>query len=421
MNKRYIKWGVIFFCLSFVLTHVFMRPDLKALFSRDFWENLSRYSRVMRLIESEYVYADDVSYEQLTNTALKQLASSLDPYSKYMTEEDYDHFNMASNREYVGVGIELSEFAGRVRITQVFAGGSAAESGVEAGDWVIGVDGEDVRNEVISDVSERIRGESGSLVALELERFGATAPLVYELERGAITLESVVDVEMRAESIGYMRLTQFTERAGEDLKAALAGLQGQGLRALILDLRNNPGGRLDTAAEIAELFLEGKQRIVTVESRRGVVEAIDAESDGVMFTGPMVVLINGNSASASEILAGAFRDHRRAVLVGAQTFGKGSVQSIYGFNDGHGLKLTSARYLLPDGEAIHGVGVAPDVEIIPKVETRILRVLQEHHLSDLEDAAFEARFGFAPIEDEALLAAEEILAGLLAAQQFAVK
>ncbi len=413
MHKRTFKWALIGGTLSFWAAIILFQPSARALFSFEFWQNLARYSRVMRLVETEYVHADDVSYEELTNVALRESVRSLDKYSDYMIPEDFETFNMASNQEYVGVGIELTEFGGQVRITQVFDGGSAEEAGLLAGDVIASVDGESVRGESLPEVSERVRGEPGTSVLLEIERMGEGAPLAFEMERRAIALDAVVDIEMKTPTVGYCLLRQFTEKADIELAAAILELGAQGMQALILDLRGNPGGRLDSAALIADLFLEPGQTIVTVEARRGLVETVQTEPSQTNFKGPMAILIDEESASASEILAGACRDYGRAILIGAQTFGKGSVQSVFQFRGGHGLKLTTARYLLPDGEAINGTGVAPDVNVELSREDSYVRLLQRHHLREMDAVEFERRFGFAPIEDQPLQLAQEMLEATL--------
>ncbi|MGB0415485.1 MAG: S41 family peptidase [Coraliomargarita sp.] len=413
MLKRYLKWMLPVALLSVVLANLVMRPDFRALFSLRFWENLQRYSQVMRLVESEYVHADDVSYQALTDSALKQAVHSLDRYSRYMSPDDFEDYNMASNQAYVGVGIRIAEFSHRVSIAEVFSGGSAEAAGMQPGDLLIAIDGEDVRGQTLNDVSEQIRGESGSLVRLTVSRQGMPDSIDFELERRAITLDAVVDVGMRTDSIGYMKLRQFTDSADEEILEGLRRLEKAGMKALVLDLRENPGGRLDTAARVAELFLEQGQTIVTIEARRGIVEEIRAAEPDQRFEQEVVILIDNNSASASEIVAGALRDHGRAVLVGEQSFGKGSVQSVFSFRDGYGLKLTSARYLLPEGEAINGTGVAPDVAVTLTDEERYTRYLQEHHLRAMDETAFTRRFGFPPVEDRPLNTALNLLSGAL--------
>jgi carboxyl-terminal processing protease len=225
----------------------------------------------------------------------------------------------------------------------------------------------------------------------------------------------VVDVEMATETVGYMRVRQFIDETDLEMISAIHRLKAEGMQGLIIDLRGNPGGRLNIAVRMSEIFLDAGQPVLTVQSRRGVQEVFYAEATLDANHQPLVVLIDGDSASASEIFSGALRDHARAVLVGEKSYGKGSVQSVYSFPNGDGLKLTSARYLLPSGEAINGTGVCPDVTVEMDAEEAILLILQKHHLRKMSDASFTKTFGFAPIEDPQRLVAEQILEGLIGA------
>jgi carboxyl-terminal processing protease len=414
MDKRTLRWVIPVALFAVLASQFATRADWRALLSMDYWKSLSRYGMVMRIVESEFVHADEVNFQDLTDVALREAVRSLDPYSDYMTPGDYEEFNMAANQEYVGVGIEIGQFSGRVIISQVFEQGAAAEAGVLSGDFIVGVDGVDTREEALGEVVGRIRGEPGSLVSLEVERPISAETHTFELVRRAIALDSVVDLEMKTESVGYLKVRQFIDETDLEMISAIHALSAQGMQGLIVDLRGNPGGRLDTAAKMAEVFLQPGQKILTVQSRRGVEEVFEAGVSVDAFRQPLIVLIDGHSASASEILAGALRDHARAVLVGEKSYGKGSVQSVYGFRDGDGLKLTSARYLLPSGEAINGTGVYPDVTVEMDAEEAILLMLQKHHLRKMSPAAFTRAFGFAPVEDSQLKVARQMLTALIA-------
>lgn len=414
MDKHTLRWMIPVALLAVLASQFAARADWRAMFSMDYWQSLSRYGMVLRIVESEFVHADEVDFQDLTDVALRAAVSSLDSYSDYMTADDYEEFSMAANQEYVGVGIEVGQFSGRIIISQVFEQGSAASGGILSGDFIIGVDGVDTREESLGEVIDRIRGEPGSMVSLEIERPITAEEHTFELERRAIALDSVVDVEMATETVGYMRVRQFIDETDLEMVSAIHALNAQGMQGLILDLRGNPGGRLDIAVRMAEVFLEAGQKILTVQSRRGVEEVFYAEATVDAFQQPLVVLIDGDSASASEILAGALRDHARAVLVGEKSYGKGSVQSVYSFRDGDGLKLTSARYLLPSGEAINGTGVYPNVTVQRSTEEAMLLMLQEHHLRNLSNASFTKAFGFAPVEDSQRLVAEQMLDVLVA-------
>ncbi len=408
MNKRELKWLLPVGLLAILLAQVVGRPELRALFSTEYWSNWWRYGQVIRLVEAEFVHADDVDFHQLTDVALQSAVRALDDYSDYMTPDAYRDFNMAANQEYVGVGIEIEKFAGRIALAQVFPQGSAHEAGILPGDFIVAVDDEALSAE-LPQAFERIHGVPGSFVTLTVERLGKVAPLEFELERRAITLDAVVDVGFKSEGVGYLKLRQFTDAADQEVLEAVDQLMQQGMQALIIDLRGNPGGRVMTAAHIAELFLEEGQRILSIESRRGEAEVLEVHSAQRHYEIPLAVLIDGGSASASEILSGALRDHRRAVLIGEKSYGKGSVQSVYQFASGDALKLTSARYLLPDGEAINGTGVYPDVEVKVTQQDRALILLQSHHLRRMDQAGFVRDFGFAPLEDRPVNTAVDIL------------
>ncbi|MGJ8651802.1 MAG: S41 family peptidase [Opitutaceae bacterium] len=416
MKKSTAKWLLPVALFSIIAAQFWARPELRALLSPDYWQNLLRYGKVLRIVETQYVHADEVDFEAFTDLALRQAVRSLDDYSDYMIAEDYEAFNKASNQEYVGVGIEISEFSERVTIAQVFEQGSAGKAGILPGDYIVGIDGLDTREESLSEVVDRIRGEPGTIVTMEVERPINHEILSFDLERKEIALDSVVDIEMKAGAVGYMKIRQFIDDTDIEMYDAISLLTKQGMRSLIIDLRGNPGGRLDTAARMAEIFLDEGQAILTVQSRRGVEDVFHARKVEQAYDGPMVVLIDGRSASASEILAGALRDHGRALLVGRKSYGKGSVQSVIGFSGGDGLKLTSARYLLPKGEAINGTGVYPNIQIDTTAEQSIILMLQEHHLRNISAEQFTEAFGFAPINDEALRVAIQMLEAMTVAK-----
>jgi carboxyl-terminal processing protease len=414
MDKRTLRWIIPVAVLALLASQFAMRTDWRAFASLDYWKSLSRYGKVLRIVESEFVHADEVSFHDLTDVALRGAVRSLDAYSEYMTPDDYEEFNMAANQQYVGVGIELGQFSGRAIISDVFEQGSASAAGLLSGDFIVGVDGVDTREESLAAVVDRIRGEPGSLVTFEVERPIAEGALIFEMERRAISLDAVVDVEMKSAAVGYFHVRQFMDDTDVEMVAAIQSLLAQGMRGLILDLRGNPGGRLDTAARMAEVFLREGQNILTVQSRRGVEDVFASRGSPDAYGQPLVVLINGNSASASEILAGALRDHARAILIGEKSYGKGSVQSVFAFPGGDGLKLTSARYLLPSGEAINGTGVSPNVTVELSAEDAVLLMLQKHHLRGMSPADFKRAFGFEPVEDPQLKVAQQMLEGILA-------
>lgn len=409
MLKRYLIWGFLIGSLSFLLSQFLLRPDLRSYFSPQYWQSMHRYGKVLRIVQAEFVDADEVSFKTLTDAALRGAVRSLDRYSDYMKAEDYLAFNLDANQEYVGIGVEVSQFSGRTIITRVFEQGGAAAGGLLSGDFIVAVDGEDVREESLGAIVGRIRGEAGTTVMIEVERPLTSESQAFEIERQAIALHSVTEVQMKNERVGYLRISQFTEATDTELATAVETLMASGMKALVIDLRDNPGGRLDSAARIAERFLEPGQTILTVQSRRGVEQHFLARNTPNPIQLPVALLINGNSASASEILAGALRDHQRAILIGETSYGKGTVQNVYGFGGGDGLKITSARYLLPSGEAINGTGVRPNIEVISSQEETVSLMLQKHHLRNRSASEFKRAFGFSPIQDSQLAAAVALM------------
>ena len=301
MEKHTLRWVIPVALLAVLASQFATRADWRAMFSLGYWQNLARYGMVMRIVESDFVHADEVDFQELTDVALRAAVRSLDPYSEYMTPDDYEEFGMAANQEYVGVGIEVGLFSGRIIISQVFEQGSAGVGGILAGDFIVGVDEFDTRDESLGEVIDRIRGESGSMVSLQVERPITAEEHSFNLERRAIALDSVVDVEMATETVGYMRVRQFIDETDLEMVSALQLLKSEGMQGLIIDLRGDPGGRVDIAVRMSEIFLDEGQEILTMQSRRGVEEVFYAEATLNANHQPLVVLIDGNSASASEI------------------------------------------------------------------------------------------------------------------------
>jgi carboxyl-terminal processing protease len=409
MDKRYLKWYLLVGFLALLSSQFYVRPEMRGLVSWDYWQNLLRYGQIMRLAESRYVDPTEFDYEQFTNLALDGALRQLDVHSSYYTLEDFERFNNDANQTYVGVGIEVASFEQKTVISDVFAEGSAGNAGIRVGDRIVGVDGLDLIDSSIGEILDLIRGETGSEVSIEVERIGNEDRLNFKMLRKEITLQSVSDVSMLTDTIGFVRVRQFTDDTDTELADALKGLAKRGMEGLIIDLRGNPGGRLETATRMASLFLDYDQIILKVQSRDGIEEVIRVESEKAVFEVPVVILLNRQSASASEILAGALQDHGRAVLVGEKSYGKGSVQSVFGFNDGGGMKLTIARYLLPKGAVVNGIGVSPDYEVDVPEEDRARSLLQQHLDLQINEAEFLSFFGFAPSGDRVLEKALEVI------------
>lgn len=300
----------------------------------------------------------DPDGDALVEGAMEGMLDALDDdYARYYDETDYAQLSEQLDGEYSGVGMELQETADGLVVVTVFPGTPAQRAGVEPGDQVVGVDGQDVADEPIEAVVAEVRGEEGTEVELEVEREGETLEL--EVTRETIAIPRI-DSEQLDEDLGYVRLFQFTGGAADDVREAVTELEADGADGIVLDLRGNPGGLLREAVRVASVFLDDEV-VVRVVERAGQQEVLETSGDAVEL--PLVVLIDEGTASASEIVASAVQDAGRGELVGETTFGKGTVQTITSLEDGSGVKFTTAEYLTASGVSIEGTGVVPDREV----------------------------------------------------------
>lgn len=318
-----------------------------------------KVSLIEKTIEGYYL--NDVNVVSMENGIYKGIAESLgDPYSTYYDKEEFELLMESSSGVFYGVGMYLSQDPDTMQITVVrpIADSPALEAGIESEDILIKVDGEDITGMQLSDVVARVKGLDGTKVKLTMIRDGKE--LGFEVMRRKIESETV-SYEMKEDNIGYIMIAEFDDVTYQQFKDALADLTDQGMESLIIDLRGNPGGNLDTVVDIADLLLpEGM--IVYTEDKYGNRD--EYKCDGThQFTKPLVLLVDGNSASAAEILSGAIKDYGIGTLVGTTTFGKGIVQRIVPLGDGTALKLTVSKYYTPKGQNIHGIGIAPDIEV----------------------------------------------------------
>lgn len=329
------------------------------------YPQLETLARVLSYIDNNYV--DPVDEASVLYAAIKAMVRSLDPHSSFMTPEEFAAMREDTRGEYVGVGMELGIRDDRITVIAPFQGGPAFEAGIEPGDALIDVDGTSVSGLTIEAVVQTLRGERGAPVALTVLRADEEGDhfLNFTLIRDVIRVPAVRQ-EMLAPGYGYVSVTSFQAGVSSDMVSAIDDLEvenGGELAGLILDLRNDPGGLLSEAISMSDLLLD-EGLVVTTEGRDPEEHETYRSRDGATrYRGPVVVLINSGTASASEIVAGALQDRGRATLIGATTFGKGTVQSIIDFEDGSGLKLTTARYYTPDHRSIHGQGVSPDIPI----------------------------------------------------------
>lgn len=319
------------------------------------------FAEVIERVKQEYV--DRVDDRELVEAAIRGMIADLDPHSAYLDSAEFSDVRISTSGRYTGIGVELGVEGDALVIVAPVEGGPADRAGIRAGDVVLAVDQLAVSAADLDETVQRMRGAAGTRVALAVRRSGVEAPMIFELERGHVALQSV-RAELLDGGDAYARITHFTDATPADLRHALHELRrasGGPLHGLVLDLRSNPGGVLEAAIEVADMFLDGGL-IVAAEGRIAESRFRASASPGDALNGaPMTVLVNQGSASAAEIVAGALKDQRRAVLVGTRTFGKGSVQTIIPLSGGRAVKLTTARYYTPAGLSIHTRGISPDL------------------------------------------------------------
>ncbi len=382
--------------------------------SRDLDRSSATVRDVLRLVNENYVDQKAAGLPALTKAALDGLVGSLDPHSAYMDAAEYKALEEDMSSEFGGIGVQVELRAGRVVIIAPVAGTPGDRAGIRRGDEIVSIDGEKLAKPAMQDIVTRLRGKPGTKVALGLFRPAEKQDLVLTLTRESIHVDSVRDARLLAGDIGYVQLTQFAEHTPDEFAKALKSLQSQGMKALIIDLRNNPGGLLDAVVEVAGNFFKKKELIVYTQGRNVKDrEEYHADSSATPLTLPVAVLINAGSASAAEILAGALKDTHRAVIVGERSFGKGSVQSIYKLGNNDGLRLTIARYYTPGGEVIHGHGIAPDVEVVATPDEDRSLALQRNRSDITDPATFKERFNVELVPDRQLAAATDVLRAAL--------
>jgi carboxyl-terminal processing protease len=328
--------------------------------SEDEYKYLRMFTDALRIIKENYV--EQVSMKELIYGALNGMTKSLDPFSSFFTPKQYEGFRQETEGEFGGVGIEIGMEKGRPVVISPIEGTPAFRAGIKPGDAILEVNGEDTSNMSLIDVVQRIRGKVGTKVQLTIYRKGMEKPMKIELERALIKIESVRWTTLG--DVGYIKLSQFNENVSVQVERALKELTSQRVKGIILDLRNDPGGLLSEAVNVADLFLPEGKLVVYTRSRNGETQKYFArKKPAVPDELPVIVLINKGSASASEIVAGALQDYKRAVILGEKSFGKASVQNIIPLEDGSALKLTVAHYYTPLGKLIHNKGIVPDVQV----------------------------------------------------------
>lgn len=326
----------------------------------DLYHQVELFSDTLAIIQSEYV--DDISSKDIIYGALKGMLSSLDPHSQFMDPDTYNELKVDTEGKFGGLGIEITIKDGLLTVVTAIEDTPAWKVGVKANDKIVKINNELTRNMALTDAVKRLRGKAGEAVNITILRESEKKLLDFKIVRDIIKIKDIKDSRILEEGVGYIRLVEFRENTADQLETAINNLKKEGVTSLILDLRNNPGGLLTTAIQVAEMFLEKDKVVVSTKGRK--------ESQNMSFISrnphpildlPMIVMINEGSASGSEIVAGALQDYKRAIILGIKSFGKGSVQTVIPLSDGSALRLTTSKYFTPSDRVIHGKGVEPDI------------------------------------------------------------
>jgi carboxyl-terminal processing protease len=419
MRKR-LLYSVLLVALAVNLAigaHTYLR-SAEVAEKNDVYSNLRLFSLVLERVRQDYVDGESLTYQDLIYGALKGMLNSLDPHSEFLEPARYDDLKQDTESKFGGVGIQVGLRGDDLTVIAPMDDTPASRAGIMSGDRIVKIDGKSTEKMSLPDAVKLLRGEPGTEVTVTIFRPAANTTKDHKLERAAIKVDTVKDINGRREfplpetKIGYIRLLQFGEPTEKELDQALKKLEGQGMTALVLDLRDNPGGLLDQAAKVCERFVPPRTLVVSTEGRDpGERRQFRSSARGSHLRLPMAVLVNGGSASASEIVAGCLQDLKRAVIVGEQTFGKGSVQSIIPLQDGAALRLTTAKYYTPSHKVIHEKGITPDI-IVPlsTEETEALALKRTPGLVESLDPDRQERFK--PVRDLQLDRALDLLKGI---------
>jgi carboxyl-terminal processing protease len=368
MSKRIGRFNpkllVLILLISFLGILMGMERDRKvSAVTNDVYEDLRVFTDVLTHLQKDYV--EETENRRLIYGAIKGMLNTLDPHSSFMPPEVYKEMQMETRGKFEGLGIVIEKKKGLLLVVSPIEDTPAFRAGVQSGDHIIKIDDQPTENMTLHEAAMKMRGPKGSKVTLTVVREGLPKPKEITIVRDIIPLKSV-KYEVLEEGIGYIRISQFNEQTASDFEKALDKLNSLNkapIKSLIIDLRNNPGGLLDQAVKVADKFI-GSGAIVSIEGRNKEQKMkFTAHKEGTVENYAIVVLVNSGSASGSEILAGALQDHGRALILGTQTFGKGSVQTIFPLKDGSGLKLTTAKYYTPKGRSIQAMGIAPNITV----------------------------------------------------------
>lgn len=384
------------------------------------YPNIRLFSEVMEKVRRDYVDGTNLTYQDLVYGALKGMINELDPHSEFLDPDKYKDLQSDTEGHFGGLGIVIAMKDNFITVVSPMEDTPGFKAGILSGDRIIKINGKSTENMTLPDTVKLLRGDPNTDVSLTMLRPSSGQVKDYKLTRAVITVDMVKDINGKKEfplgenKIGYVRLTQFGEKTSDDLEAALTKLKGQGMQALIIDLRWNPGGLLDQAVEVCEKFLPRGQLIVSTEGRNaGQDSKHRAAGRGDELRGmPIVVLVNLGSASASEIVSGCLQDLHRAIILGEKTFGKGSVQSIIPLDDGSALRLTTAKYYTPSHKVIHEVGITPNI-IVPTTDEEDRDIRLQLTPGGVESLDEKERNRIKSAHDPQLERAQDLLKGIM--------
>lgn len=432
MKKRFLYWAAgVGLGLNLLIGCEIYLNSARGAEKNEPYPNYRLFSEVLEKVRQEYVDGDKLTYQDLIRGSLKGMIETLDPHSEFMVPSKYEELKKDTEGEFGGIGVEITLSKERfLTVVAPMEDSPGSKAGIQAGDRIIKINGHTAERMVTDDAVKLLRGEPGTEVTLTILRPSNNSVKDYKLTRAVIKLDTVVDINRHREfpigedKIGYVRIKQFGEQTSDDLETALRKLEAQGMQALIIDLRGNPGGLLDQAKAVCEKFLPRNQLIVSTEGRtpqsRSEYRASGRNHHPDM---PKVILVNGGSASASEIVAGCLQDLQpitRAIVLGEQTFGKGSVQSILPMPDGCALRLTTAKYYTPSHKVIHEKGITPDI-VVPMTDEQERFLLIKHTSGALEDLSEEDRQRVLAARDIQLDRAMDLLKGVTLYSQMTEK
>ncbi len=360
MRRRFIAVLILVSVVFGVYSVVSSATDKKK--KDDLYRQVELFSDTLAIIQSEYV--DEVEPKNMIYGALKGMLSSLDAHSQFMDLDAYNELKVDTEGKFGGIGIEITVKDGLLTIVTPIEDTPAWKAGLKTNDRIVKINNELTRDMTLTDAVKRLRGKAGEAVSITILRESEKKILEFKLVRDIIKINNIKAAKILEDNIGYIRMVEFRENTAKDMDAALESLEKQGMNALIVDLRNNPGGLLDSAVKVTEKFIDKDKMIVYTKGRRANqnMKFVSQLARPIVDV-PMVILINEGSASGSEIMAGALQDHKRAIILGTKSFGKGSVQTVIPLSDGSALRLTTSKYFTPSGREIHGKGIVPDIVV----------------------------------------------------------